>query len=176
MGDGNDRALILSQVCLKPLDTLGVQMVGGLVEQQHVGLAQQQAAQGHAAALTSAEVGYLSLGGRALQGVHRPFELGVKLPSVAMLYFLSDLALSLDESVHLLVRHGLGEFHIYLLIFFQQISDLLYSLLDHFDDCLVRVHLRLLLQVSDRIAGGPYDLSLIGFLHSCDNFHQSGFS
>ena len=33
--------LILAQMLLQPLDTLGVQMVGGLVEQEYVGLAQQ---------------------------------------------------------------------------------------------------------------------------------------
>ena len=60
MGDGDDGALVLAQMLLQPLDTLGVQMVGGLVEQQHVRLAQQQAAQSHAAALASAESGNLS--------------------------------------------------------------------------------------------------------------------
>ena len=46
MGDGDDRALILLQVLLQPVDALGVEVVGGLVEQEHVGLGQEQAAQG----------------------------------------------------------------------------------------------------------------------------------
>ena len=165
MGDGDDCALVLAQVGLQPLDTLGVEVVGGLVEQQHVWLAQQQAAQGHAAALTSAEGRYPGLGRRTLQGIHRPFQLGVQLPAVAVLYLLGQLALSLYEGVHLVVRHGLGKFHVDLLVFPQQVGHLLNSFLDHLDDGLVRVHLRLLLQISHRVARCPDHLALVGFLH-----------
>ena len=34
VGDGQDRALVVGEVLLKPLDALGVEMVGRLVEQQ----------------------------------------------------------------------------------------------------------------------------------------------
>ena len=62
-----------------------------------------------------------------------------------MLYLFSHLALTLYEGVHLVVRHGLGKFHIDLLVFLQQVGDLLHSFPYHLDDGLVRVHLRLLL-------------------------------
>ena len=93
-----------------------------------------------------------------------------------MLYFLRKLALTLYECVHLVVRHGLGELHIDLLVFLQEVGYFLYSLLDYLDDRLVGVHPGLLFQISDRVAGGPYDLALIGFLHSGDDFHKSGLS
>ena len=93
-----------------------------------------------------------------------------------MLYFLRKLALTLYECVHLVVRHGLGELHIDLLVFLQQVGDLLHSFPYHLDDGLVRVHLRLLLQISYSIAGGPDYLALVGFLYSGDDFHKSGFS
>ena len=41
MGHGDYRALILSQVSLKPLYALSVKVVGGLVQQKHIRLLQQ---------------------------------------------------------------------------------------------------------------------------------------
>ena len=55
VGHRDDGALVVGQVALEPGHGLGVEVVGGLVEQQQVGLAQQQAAQGHAPALAAAQ-------------------------------------------------------------------------------------------------------------------------
>ena len=38
VGDGNDGALVLLQVALQPLDALSIEVVGGLVQEQDVGL------------------------------------------------------------------------------------------------------------------------------------------
>ena len=53
MGYGNDGTCILVQVLLQPLYTLGIQMVGRLIQQQYIGLLQQKAAQSHTAAFTT---------------------------------------------------------------------------------------------------------------------------
>ena len=58
VGDRQDRARVGGQVLLEPLHALGVEVVGGLVEQQQVGLGQQQLAQRHAAPLTAGQVGH----------------------------------------------------------------------------------------------------------------------
>ena len=42
MGDGDHRTLILLQVLLQPVDALGIQVVGRLIEQEHVWLLQKQ--------------------------------------------------------------------------------------------------------------------------------------
>ena len=55
MRDGKHGAGVVLEEVLKPQDGLGVQVVGGLVEQQQVGGLEQQLAQGHAAALTAGE-------------------------------------------------------------------------------------------------------------------------
>ena len=55
VGDGEDGAGVLGEVLLQPLHALGVEVVGGLVEQQQVRLLQQQLAQRDAAALTTGE-------------------------------------------------------------------------------------------------------------------------
>ena len=65
MGNRDDGTLVGLQVLLQPEHGLCVQVVGGLVEQQQVGLLQQQLAQCHAAALTTGEVGDGHVSGRA---------------------------------------------------------------------------------------------------------------
>ena len=44
VGDGDDRALVLGEMALQPVHRLGVEVVGGLVEQQQVRRAQKQPA------------------------------------------------------------------------------------------------------------------------------------
>ena len=51
--DGQHRAGVGAQELLQPQHRLGVQVVGGLVEQQQVGRLQQQLAQRHATALAA---------------------------------------------------------------------------------------------------------------------------
>lgn len=46
VGDGDDGAGVALEVLLEPEDGLGVEVVGGLVEQQQVGLLQEQACTG----------------------------------------------------------------------------------------------------------------------------------
>ena len=55
VGDGDDRARVLLQEALEPRHRLGVEVVGGLVEQQQVGLLQQQPAERDAAPLAARE-------------------------------------------------------------------------------------------------------------------------
>ncbi len=104
MGDDQDRALVVDQVLLEPGDGLGVEVVGGLVEEQHVGRLEQEAAEGDAACLAPRErVGH-GVVGRAAQRLHRDVDLAVEVPEVLRV----DLVL---EARHLLgglvgVVHG----------------------------------------------------------------------
>ena len=56
MGDDQDGAGIIAQMTFKPVDRLGVEMVGRLVEQQQFRLLQQQLAERDAAALAAREL------------------------------------------------------------------------------------------------------------------------
>jgi hypothetical protein len=82
VGDRHHRAGVLGQVALEPGHRLGVQVVGGLVEQQQVGLAQQKSAQRHAAALPTGQRGHLGVAGRHTQRVHRGVQRGLQAPGV----------------------------------------------------------------------------------------------
>ena len=53
VGDGHHGARVFLQEALEPAHTLGVEMVGGLVQQQHVGIGEQKAAQCHASFFTA---------------------------------------------------------------------------------------------------------------------------
>src|ERR1700722_2647430 len=53
VGDDQDRARIIAQMAFEPMDRLGVEMVGRLVEQQQFGLFEQQPAQRDTAALAT---------------------------------------------------------------------------------------------------------------------------
>ena len=77
MGDRHHGAGEALQELLEPLDGLGVQVVGRLVEQQHVGLAQQQAAQRDAALLAAREHADLRVPRRQAQRVGGQLELQV---------------------------------------------------------------------------------------------------
>ena len=176
MRDGNHRALILLQMGFQPLDTLGVQVVGGLVQQEHVRLLKEQAAQGHAAALTAGKFLDLLVRRRALQGIHGALQLGIYLPSVYMLDLLGEFSLALDETVHFIVIHGLHELEGNVVVFLQDIHHLLNTLLDHFQHGFFRVHLRFLLQVAHAVAGCPDHLSFVGLLYAGNDFEESGFT
>jgi hypothetical protein len=70
-------------VAVAPCDALRIQMVGRLVQQQDVGRLQQQAADGYATALTTAEILHERIPWRAAQSVHRAFLDALDLPPAA---------------------------------------------------------------------------------------------
>ena len=179
MGHGDHGALVLLQVLLQPVDRLGVEVVGGLVEQQHVGFLQQQAAQGHAAALTTAQVlGQLVTLGAA-QGVHRAFQPIVEVPGVGSVDDVLQLGLSGKQFVHLLwilVVLRQAELEVDVLKLLECVHHVLHTLLDHFLDRLGRVQLRVLRQVAHRVARGKHHLALVLCLQTGDDLHQGGFT
>ena len=123
-------------------------MVGRLVEQQEVGLLQQQPAERHAAALAARERFHVGIVRRAAQRVHRERDLGIEIPEILAV----DLVLQLRHLVGGLVRVVGGD----LVVAVEQRllgGDALHDVLAH---GLVGIELRLLLQVADaRALGDP---------------------
>ena len=148
-------------MCLQPLYALGIEVVCRLVEQEDVRLAKKKAAKRNPSPLTSAEGGNNGIRRRTHQRIHRPLELGIDFPSSAMFDLLGQFALTLDQPVHLIIRHRLTEPEVDFLILLKKVHHFLDALLNHFKDSLVRVHLRILLKIPHRIAGCPYNLSLV---------------
>src|SRR4051794_29096582 len=82
VGDGEHGAGVLGEVLLEPEHALGVEVVGGLVEEQQIRLLQQEAAERDPALLTTGQVRDGRVARRGPQGVHRLLELGVEVPRV----------------------------------------------------------------------------------------------
>ena len=55
MGHGDNSSLVLLKVGLKPLDTLGIEVVGRLIKEKHIRLTKEKTAKGNTTALTSTE-------------------------------------------------------------------------------------------------------------------------
>ena len=82
VGDGDDGARVLVEEALQPLDRLGVEVVGRLVEQEQVGVLEQQPAERHAALLAAGQGRDVGVVGRAAQGVHRDVDVALEVPRV----------------------------------------------------------------------------------------------
>ena len=82
VGDRDDGARVLLEEALEPVDRLGVEVVGRLVEQQQVGVAEEQAGEGHAALLAAGQGRDVGVVGRAAQGVHRDVDVAFQVPGV----------------------------------------------------------------------------------------------
>ena len=105
MGNDQDRARIGPQMAFQPVHRLGIEMVGRLVEQQHLGLRQQQLAQRDAALFAARQLRHVGVVGWAAQRVHRLVDLAVEIPQALGL----DLVLQLHHLVGGVVRVVHGE-------------------------------------------------------------------
>ncbi len=103
MRHGDDRARVVGQVAFEPRDAFGVEVIGGLVQQQQVGPLEQKLAQGHAPLLAAGEYGDVGVAGRQVHGVHGDLDMAVELPGARGL----DLVLQGRLAVHELF-HGVG--------------------------------------------------------------------
>ena len=174
VGDGNDGALVLVQELFQPQDGLGVQVVGGLVEQQQVRGLEQQLAQGHTAALATGA--HVDRGVRigALQGVHRLLKLGVEIPAVGGVDFGLQLAHLFHQRVEVGVR--VGHFFTDLV----ESGDLLGNRAERHLDVLAHglgvIQRRLLLQDADREARGQRGLAVAHGLQAGHNLQQGGLT
>ena len=164
MGDGEDGAGVVLQVLLQPQHALGVEVVGGLVEEQQVGLLQEQLAQGDPAALTTGQDGDVGVGRRAAQRVHRLLELGVEVPGVGGVDGLLQLAHLGQQRVEVGVglRHERGD----LVVAVELALDLGDALLDVAEHRLGLVQRRLLLQDADGVARAQARLTVRGLVEA----------
>ena len=164
---------------LQPVDAFGIQMVGRLVEQQHVRFLQQEAAKCHASAFSSRKVFHRLVGRWTAQSIHGTFQFAVQIPSIRSVDDVLQFPLTGKQGIHLifiLVIFRKTEFLVDFFIFRQGIHDRLHTLHDHFLHGLGRIQLRFLRQISHAVPRREYHFALEILVQSCDNFHQGGFS
>ena len=80
MGDDQDGTGIIAQVPFQPGYRLRVEVVGGLVEQQQLGLLQEQPAERNAPPFTAGKLAHVGIIGRTAQRVHGLVDLGIEIP------------------------------------------------------------------------------------------------
>ena len=79
-------------------------MVGGLIEEQEIGLEQEHATERDTPSLTTGEHVHIRLGGRQTKRVHRDLKRVVEVPAVARVDVVLQLALRFEELVDVGVR------------------------------------------------------------------------
>ncbi len=161
VGDRQDGARVGGQVLLEPQHALGVEVVGGLVEQQQVGLAQQQLAQRHATPLTTGQMGHRVVRRRAAQRVHRLLELRVDVPRVGGVELLLELAHLLHQLVGVIGGHQLGNLVVPVELGLD--GNALFDVLPH---GLGLVQRRLLQQDADARVVGQEGLAVVGLVQA----------
>ena len=77
MRDDDERALELLEVGLEPRDALRVEVVRGLVEEEDVGVGEQQPRERDAAAFAAGERGDVRVGRREPERLHRELDVVV---------------------------------------------------------------------------------------------------
>ena len=157
VGDGDDRAVVVAQEALEPRHRLGVEVVGGLVEQQQVGAGQQQPAQRHPAALAARERGDLGVAGREPQGVHGDLDGALQVPGAGGLDLRLEVGLAGAEL--LVVGVGVGPAGHDLVVFGEQRRHLADAVHHVALDVLGGVELRLLLEHAHREPGSQPGLA-----------------
>ncbi len=158
VGDRDDGPRVLLQVLLEPLDALGIEVVGRLVEEQEVGLLEQQLAQRHATPLAARQDRHVGVRRGAVQGVHRLLELGVEIPRAEVVdLLLEDAHLGHERiEVRLRIGHQLGD----LVVPVEQRLGLGHAVLDVAQDVLGLVELRLLGEDADRVARAEHRVAV----------------
>jgi hypothetical protein len=152
MGHGHDRAGILGEEALEPRHRFRIEMVGRLIQQQHVGLLQQEPAQRHAPALAARQLGDIGVAGWAAQRIHGDVDGALQVPGIGGLDLLLELGLLGDQRLHLLGRDLLAEAGADGLEAVEQrlgAGEALEHVAEH---VLLGIERRLLLQVADRDA------------------------
>ncbi len=156
MGHHQHGAGIVAQGLFQPGHALRVQMVGRLVQQQHVGLFQQQAAQRHAPLLAARQMRHRAVRRRAAQRIERDLDPAFQFPAVLGVDLLLQVRLLGEQRVHLLLVHRLGELVGDFVEPVECRTQRAECLLHVFGDGLGLVELRFLGEVPDaRALGGP---------------------
>ena len=153
MGDQDDVARIVDQMLLEPLDALGIEVVGRLVEQQDRRLLEQQAGQRDPPLLAARQRRDRRIARRTAQRVHCDLELVVEAPAVDRVDLLLKLAHLGHQRIEIGVGGRIAHQHRNRVEPLHHVGDRLHALANIFHHRLGLVELGLLLQITDRDVG-----------------------
>ena len=157
VGHRHDRAGVHLQRPLQPGHRLGVEMVGRLVQEQQVGLGQEQPAQRHPPSLATRERPDVGVARREAERVHGDLEGAVELPGAGGIDLGLEVGLLGQQRVD--VGVGVAEGGAHLVVPVDQLLGLAHTLGHVPGDVLGLVELRLLRQVPHREPRGQPGLT-----------------
>ena len=173
MADHHQGSALIQQIPLKPLDRFHVQVVGRFVQQQQIGILQQDLAQGDAHLPAPGIVANRPLSGLRRESDGRKKFVDARLEFIAMQRLETVLQLTqvLDQCVEVIgVTGGLLTSHLLLdlPLAVQDIGGFAEGLEQFLPDRAVQVHIEFLLQIGDAWIPLANNLPAAGFLLACD--------
>ena len=176
MGYEDDVALIIDQMLFEPSDRFRVEVVGRFVEQQDVGLFEQQARERDAALFTARQVFHRPVARRAAQCIHRDFKLVVERPCVNRVDLFLKRAHFFHQGIEIHVFRRIRHDHADVIETLNHVCDFADTVHDVFLDRLGRIELRLLREITDGdILTGPCFTGEIG-VYARHDLHQRRFT
>ena len=170
VGDQQHRAGVVGQESLHPFDRVDVQVVGRLVEEQHLGRCDQRARQQHPAAPAARQAVHGSIG-RQLQPRQHHLDPLFQPPAVAL------FQLVLQPS-HLVQRRGAAVCHLHrrVVVGRDQRAQPPQALGHHVEDTGWRIERDILIQPRAAKARRPPDGAPVGLQFSAGDAQQRGFA
>ncbi len=169
-------ARILVEETLQPGDRFRIEVVGGLIEQQHVRLREKQATQRDTATFTTREFAYVGIPGRQAQRIGRDFKLAIDFPPTGRVNRVLKFALFFEQRVHLVVTHRLGKLVADFLKAMQEFDCLAEAFLDVAAHILGRIQFGLLWEVADLDSGLRAGFAIDLGIKAGHDTHQCGFA
>ncbi len=174
MRDADHGAGEAQQELLQPVDRFGVQMVGRLVQQQHVGLRQQQTAQRDAALLAARQHADLRVPRRQAQRVGGHFQLQVQVAAVGSRDDRFQPRLLIGQRIEIGIFGAIGDIHRFQLGL--RLEHFAQAGFDHLAHGLLGVEHRFLRQVADVQARHRHRFALDVGVDAGHDFEQRRFA
>ena len=176
MGNRDDGSGEAVEVLFEPLDGLGVQVVCWFIEEEEVGVAEEEFTEGDAAFFAPGEGGDFPVHGGDTEGVGGDFDAAVEFPEVEGVDFVLINGLFGDDGVHLFWREVFAEFHVEFVIAVKNRLGFCDALLDALADGGIGVEAWLLGKVADLDAFGGLDFAGVAFVFAREDAEEGRFS
>ena len=172
----DNRARVTREMLLQPLNTLGIEMVRRLVEEQDVGLFQEQTRQRDTAFFTARKMIDHLVGRRTPQRVHRHLDLRSDVPRAEAINLFLKLRLFFRDRVALGIVGRRADFIPRRVVGRREIGEMLHAFLDALAHGFSGGELRFLFEQADRVAGLEMHLAVELRIAPRENAHERGFA
>ena len=108
MGDENDASIECFDRRGEPIDGIDVEVVGWLIQEKNIWLAQEQSTESNPPSFSSRKDRGRCIIRRASKSLHGHFQGVIKVPGIEMIHLFSQLPLFLDDLHHFIIIYRVG--------------------------------------------------------------------